>query len=278
MLFVSLVGGAGPGAFAAALGGAFVWWAFVPPQFAFLSKDPNQLESALIYLCASLLIVWGADRYRKLTKQLEDEENFRKLAVEELGHRLKNKIATIQSIIRYQLRDDPPSRDAIIGRLTALSATDDLILAAQGRGAQLRDILTAELDPYETSRIAMEGPAAFLGPKLALTMAMLLHELATNSAKYGALSSPSGKLSVHWSLSGARLDLEWRESGGPVVDLPARRGFGMRLLASALDQFGGAVTTSFEPTGFVGKLTAMISKEFDDSVGSGATAANSAVA
>ena len=102
----------------------------------------------LSYLFASLLIVWAAEHYRRLTKGLEDEENFRKLAVEELAHRLKNKLATIQSIISFQLRDEPQTRDAILSRLTALSATDDLIMTAQGRGARIRDVLSAELRPY----------------------------------------------------------------------------------------------------------------------------------
>ena len=119
------------------------------PHFAFLLKTTEELTSLLIYLFASLLIVWAADHYRRLTKRLEDEEKFRKLAVEELAHRLKNKIATIQSIISFKLRDNPQARDAIIGCLTALSGTDDLILATQGQGARLRDILSAELGPYE---------------------------------------------------------------------------------------------------------------------------------
>jgi two-component sensor histidine kinase len=92
-----------------------------------------------------------------------------------------------------------------------LSATDDLIMATQGRGASIRNILSTELGAYEMSRIAMEGPDVFLSPKLAMTMALLVHELATNAAKYGSLSNPVGKLSIYWSLSAATLSLEWRE-------------------------------------------------------------------
>lgn len=130
------------------------------PTFRFFTPAPGQVGSTLIYLFASLLIVWGADHYRRLTKRLQDEEKFRKLAVEELAHRLKNKIATIQSIISYQLRDSPQTRDAIIGRLNAPLATDDLILETQEQGARLRDILSAELGPYEACRIAIDGPNA----------------------------------------------------------------------------------------------------------------------
>jgi two-component sensor histidine kinase len=255
VLFAALIGGAGAGTFAALLSVTIAWWAFMPPQFAFLPRTFGQMEGALIYLFASLLIVWGADHYRRLTKQLEDEERFRKLAVEELAHRLKNKVATIQSIVSYQLRDTPQTRRAIMGRLMALSATDDLVLEAQGKGARLRDILATELGPYESSRIAIDGPVMFLSPKLAVTMALLVHELATNSAKYGALSAPTGQIAICWSLSDARLNIEWRESGGPVITPPTHHGFGMQLLSRALDQFGGTVETTFEPTGLICKLT-----------------------
>ena len=128
------------------------------------------------------------------------------MAVEELAHRLKNKIATIQAIISLQLRDSPQTRDAIMGRLIALSATDDLIMETQGQGARLPEILAAELGPYEASRIAVEGPVVLLSPKLATTMALLVHELTTNSAKYGALSSAAGQVAIRWSLSGTRFE------------------------------------------------------------------------
>jgi two-component sensor histidine kinase len=181
---------------------------------------------------------------------------------------LKNKIATIQSIISFRLRDTPQARDAIIGCLTALSATDDLILATQGQGPRLRDILSAELGPYETSRIAIEGPIVLLSPQLATTMALLVHELATNSAKYGAFSVATGKVAICWSLCDRRLDLEWRESGGPIITAPTKRGFGTRLLSRALEQFEGAVETTFEPTGLICKLIATLPEEYTASIGS----------
>src|SRR5262249_41757877 len=149
---------------------------------------------------------------------LQNEEDLRKLAVEELAHRLKNKIATIQSILSFQLRDQPRIRDTIVARLVALAETDELIMAAQGRGAGIRDILIGELEPYELSRVSMTGHDIFLPPRLALTMALLVHELATN--EYGALSIAAGKLAICWSVSDGTLSLEWREIGGPPVAAP----------------------------------------------------------
>jgi len=143
--FATYVGGAGVGSFATVLGAVIAWWAF--PRFAFFPLTPGVETKLLTFLFASALIIWGADHYRRLRRRLEDEEKFRKLAVEELAHRLKNKIATIQSIISFRLRRHPQARDEIMGSLIALSATDDLILKTQGHGACIRDILSAELAP-----------------------------------------------------------------------------------------------------------------------------------
>jgi two-component sensor histidine kinase len=258
VLFAALIGGAGAGTFAAILGAVIGWCAFMAPHFTFSPLTRGQQISLLTYLFASLLIVWGADHYRRLRQCLEDEEKFRKLTIDELAHRLKNKMATIQSIISFQLRDDAPARDAILSRLTALSATDDLIMATQGQGGYLRDILSAELRPYEVSRVSIEGPDVLLPPKLALVMALLVHELSTNAAKYGALSSSVGNLSIRWSLADARLSLEWRESDGPTVTAPIHSGFGTRLFSRALEQFGGAVEATFATTGLICNLSLVL--------------------
>jgi len=128
-----LLGGAGAGIFAAILSGLISGWKFLPPNTASLHFTLAEEVNLLTFVFASLLIVWAADHYRSLTKRLEDEEKFRKLAVEELGHRLKNKLATIQAIIGFRLREHPNVKDTIIRSLSALSATDDLIMASQGR-------------------------------------------------------------------------------------------------------------------------------------------------
>jgi two-component sensor histidine kinase len=93
---------------------------------------------------------------------------------------------------------------------------------------------------------------------LFLILALLIHELATNAAKYGALSRSTGKLSIRWSLADARLNIEWRESGGPAVVAPTHRGFGTRLLSRALEQFGGDVDANFATTGLVCKLSLVL--------------------
>lgn len=177
VLFATYVGGSRVGIFSAILGGLIGWWAFMPEYFFFTRGRELEL---LMYVLACGFLIWGADNYRRLAERLQEEEDLRKLVVEELAHRLKNKIATIQSIISYQLREQPDLRNDIVARLVALSATDDLIIASHGRGASIRDILSTELGPYELSRISLDGPDILLPPTLALVMTLLVHELATN--------------------------------------------------------------------------------------------------
>jgi hypothetical protein len=181
VLLAALIGGIGPGILAAIAGGTIGWWAFMAPPMVFFPLKPGQIVSLVAYLITCLILVWAAEHYRRLTKRLEDEQKFRELAVEELAHRLKNKVATIQSIVSLRLREDPRARDEIVNCLGSLRATDDLIIAAQGKGTRIGDILSAELRPYDVARISVEGPEILLSPKLALTMALLFHELATNA-------------------------------------------------------------------------------------------------
>jgi two-component sensor histidine kinase len=261
VLFAALIGGIGPG-IVAAIGGALIcWWGLMPPRFSFALSEYGDRITLVTYVVASVMVVWGADYFRGLSKRLEDEEHFRKLTVEELAHRLKNKTATIQAIVGLQLRDNPQIRDDIQGRLMALATADGLLAEANEQGASIHDMVAAELGPYVASRVDIRGPNALLPPKHALTMALLLHELATNSAKYGALSAPDGRISIMSSMVDSVLSIEWRESGGPTVSAPTRRGFGLRLLQRALAQFQGSVETRFEPSGLICKLSLRVADE-----------------
>jgi two-component sensor histidine kinase len=97
----------------------------------------------------------------------------------------------------------------------------------------------------------MSGEQVFLAPKFALVFGLLIHELATNAAKYGALSVHSGQISIHWTLVETNLAIEWRETGRPIVAAPTHKGFGTRLLSRALGQFGGSAELNFDPSGLI---------------------------
>ena len=252
--FTALLGGIGPAALVAVIGGMTAWWAFMPPAFSLSLERHGDQINLITFAFVSMLLVLAADHFRRVAKRLEDEEQLRQLAVQELAHRLKNKIATIQAIISVQLRDQPQVRDGILSRLAALTATDHLVEEANGRGAFAHDIARTELGPYAASRVVIQGPNVLLPPKYALTVALLVHELATNSAKYGSLSVPDGIVLLTLRMTDALLAVDWQEKGGPTVSAPQRQGFGLRLLSRALEQFGGGTDILFEPSGMICKM------------------------
>ncbi len=226
-----------------------------------LSKATEQLSNGQVATTAAMHIeelqnVVGA--MQDASKRIEAEQQFRKRTVDELAHRLRNKVATIQAILLFQLSAHPQLRDEVCARLHALAATDELIIAAQGRGASLREIIVTEMRAYDLSRVAAHGPDVVLEPKLALTMALLFHELATNAAKYGALSGAKGLVSIRWSIRNDVLSVQWHETGGPTVSQPLRRGFGTKLVTGALATFGGKAKARFEPTGLIVDMTVVI--------------------
>ena len=191
------------------------------------------------------------------------EEGLRRLLLAELNHRVRNALATVQSVAAGTARNavDPRSFwESFAGRLRAMARAHDVV-AGRGwtEGADLRTLLEAELAPYvagaDGPRAELDGPAVRLGPAAALALALALHELATNAARHGALSVAGGRVRVRWQALDAapatpRLRLDWVEEGGPQVLPPKRKGFGTRLLASALPvQLGGHVALQFNASG-----------------------------
>jgi two-component sensor histidine kinase len=189
-------------------------------------------------------------------------EEHHRLLINELNHRVKNTLATVQSIASQTLRNAPTTeaaRGAFESRILALSRTHDVLTRENWEGAELREIVAQALEPYKAygeRRLHWSGPKVRLSPQTALALAMALQELATNAVKYGALSNAEGTLDVCWSInrqvSPPRPHLIWEESGGPPVQAPHRRGFGTRLIERSLAQdLNGEARIRFEPTGVV---------------------------
>lgn len=178
----------------------------------------------------------------------------------ELSHRIKNALATVQSIATQTLRSVPTLevfRQAFLARLIALANTHNLLTDAGWQGAGLRDVIVAELSPYQTTetvRWHAIGPDIKVGPNAALALGMAIHELATNAAKYGALLVPDGRVDVTWEFRAAeknpQLHLSWVETGGPLVEQPKKKGFGNRLITEGLAlELDGKVRLDFDPAG-----------------------------
>lgn len=192
-----------------------------------------------------------------ITERKRAEEQ-RTLLINELNHRVKNTLATVQSLASQTLRSTERSADArpmFEARLLALSRAHDVLTRQSWQGASLREVADRALEPFQTAsgRIRIEGADVRLSPKQALALSMALHELATNAAKYGALSNDSGRVDVAWQVAldgGAELQLTWTESGGPPVMPPTRTGFGSRLIQRSLaHDLGGATSIEYLPQG-----------------------------
>jgi two-component sensor histidine kinase len=208
------------------------------------------------YLVACGLTIWGVQHYRsiasqqrEISKRLIREEEYRKLIVGELQHRLKNKLSTIHAVLHQVLHDRPEVWAGVDQRLRAMSKTDDLIARVDGRGCDIKDLLVSELGPYGHVRFNLNGDPLFLPDKLAVSLALIFHELATNAGKYGAFSSPRGLLQVSWLVTDDRLNIAWDETEGPPIGSVGAAGFGTKLLKSALTSFDGKTEIAFLKTG-----------------------------
>jgi PAS domain S-box-containing protein len=192
----------------------------------------------------------------------------RALLAREVDHRAKNALAVVQSVLRLTPRDEPAAFAAAVeARVAALARVHSLLAEGGWSGADLRAVAERELAPYAAARrqgegapaaVLLDGPPVPLAPAAVQPFAMVLHELATNAAKHGALSAPGGRVELRWR-AGRRaeddgfLRLRWAEAGGPLVaGPPARRGFGARVVeATVRGQLGGAVVRRWEPSGLV---------------------------
>ncbi|MDD3836430.1 MAG: PAS domain S-box protein [Phenylobacterium sp.] len=202
------------------------------------------------------------------THELRLAAEHQALLINELNHRVKNTLATVQAMAAQMVRGErtpEEAHEAFTGRLLALSAAHNVLTEQRWAGADLRDVVSGAVETFgeNRGRFQISGPSVWLPAKTALAIAMALHELGTNAIKYGALSVPEGRVALGWTASAGddaiRLGLEWREMGGPMVSAPVRRGFGSRLLERGLAaELGGPVRLAFHPEGLVCTLEAAI--------------------
>ncbi|MGD0144463.1 MAG: HWE histidine kinase domain-containing protein, partial [Rhizomicrobium sp.] len=166
-------------------------------------------------------------------------ESYQMLLAREVDHRARNALALVQAIIRLGRADDVETYvDVVNGRIRALAKTHELLSESRWQGADVARLIEEEVAPYRTGdgRIAMHGPALNVPPDKAQTVSLIVHELATNAAKYGALSDPAGSVAIGWSLDGEFLVLQWTETGGPPVSPPQKQGFGTKIIGASLNK------------------------------------------
>jgi len=206
-------------------------------------------------------LVAASDEIAERSRERKRSEAQRELLVNELNHRVKNSLAVAQSIATQTLRSATSmseARTALSGRLVSLGHTHDILTKENWEGANLADIVANTIDVYGASdRISADGPPARLPPSPSLSISLVLHELMTNSTKYGALSTAVGTVSIRWRIlvepdNQPRLFLSFKEAGGPRVIPPVHRGFGSRLFAASFaSPQEGSLTISDFPSGVI---------------------------
>ncbi len=195
-----------------------------------------------------------------VTDEVQHQES-QALMLAELNHRVKNNLATVQSMAAQtarRARSVGQFYEDFEGRLLSLSRSHDVLTLSSWAGAELSLLLDRELAPHH-GRIRMRGPKVQLDAAGSVAMAMVVHELSTNAAKYGALSSPDGEVDIAWSRRANRLELTWTERGGPPVAVPTQLGFGSRLIEKlATGDLRGSVETNYEQQGLVVRIAATV--------------------
>jgi PAS domain S-box-containing protein len=205
--------------------------------------------------------------FRDITERKLAEER-QQLLVHELNHRVKNALATVQAIAAQSLKGEEvpaQARERFTERLMSLARANDVLVRGEWEGAELAEVAAQVASPYagadERERFEISGPPILLSASATTALALALHELATNAAKYGALSRPEGRVTLSWRLDGTgpaqRFRLTWRESGGPPTSPPTRTGFGTRLISRGLSsELNAEVQLDYRPAGLVLTLTA----------------------
>jgi PAS domain S-box-containing protein len=197
-----------------------------------------------------------------ITEEKANEEH-RTLLLRELQHRVSNTLSLVAAIANQTFRSDEHSEPlaAFSKRLSALGDAHRILISENWLSAEMTEVVSAALKPYWIpERFEVTGPKLSLGSRRALSLALAINELATNAAKYGALSNAVGQVAVAWHVErgpdGPRLHFRWQESGGPPVSEPTRAGFGSRLIKMLATDFDGELDVRYPPTGVVCVLAA----------------------
>lgn len=215
---------------------------------------PQQWAGSLLFVIVAIGLAFVAGEVREGLRRT-------RLLNGELGHRLKNILALVQSVAHQTFRHAKSldeANEAFTSRLTALATATDILTATSWKSATVREVLEVALISVDglRDRVRLHGPDVKLSSELALAMTLTLHELTTNACKYGALSNDVGMVDVGWTCAAAdtigdrEFRFAWQEAGGPLVVVPERKGFGSRMIQRLMQSyFGGEIETSYAPAG-----------------------------
>ncbi|GHD18050.1 sensor histidine kinase [Tianweitania populi] len=288
VILTAFFAGLWPGIVCAVLCGLSAWYWFIPPFNSF-HVNHQSFIALLFYACivsVDILLIQlmhGAteglraeravtrelyDQQREMVAQLKDREERQQVLQNELSHRMKNTLAMVQAVVGQSLRHAPDLKtasDTVSARILALGRSQDMLTQSNWQSADIRSIIEASLVPHvdHPGRFQVDGDPIDLNATQSMGLALMLHELATNAAKYGALSTDSGTVGIAWKRREERhFELTWSESGGPVVVTPTRRGFGSRLIERVVPgYFQGTTSVDYRPEGLQATLTGVVESQ-----------------
>jgi two-component sensor histidine kinase len=209
-------------------------------------------ETVLAFALSGGVLVLISDLLRGTVRDLRRAEERQRLLASEMRHRVDNAIAMALAIARQTARGAGSVEEHVQqleGRLLTLKRAQEVTSREPGAPIDLEALLREALEPFDPDRIALSGPAERVPQDLAPMLSLLVHELATNATKHGALSRAAGRVQLGWSREGAEVVLDWRERGGPAVGAPSRAGFGSRLVQGALPAGRGSTAIEYHPAG-----------------------------
>ncbi|MET0279217.1 MAG: HWE histidine kinase domain-containing protein [Pseudorhodoplanes sp.] len=248
VLIAALVGGMPAGIFAIVLSILSADWLFVRSD-----RDwPLDILNYAFFVLVCAFIIGIAHAYRRAVANYQAEERQKNLMLRELEHRGKNTFSVVESIVIQTLHDDKEKANVIVGRIRAVSSTNDIISHAADLQPDLRTLIRAKFEPFGQFRANLDGSDVRLPSDVARNLSLVFHELVTNAIKHGALSRSEGRVEIGWRKDpDGGLTLQWTERGGPPASPPEQRGFGTRLVVGCMRNLGGRVDAEFPPEGMI---------------------------
>lgn len=261
VVLATLLSGYRAGLVALVLSLLVVWILFLPPHYTIQLKAPAAHVNLALFSVSSGLLIWLSNGYRNLVYDLREEKVLRDLLLDEVRHRSRNSVAVAKTIVDNSLKSDPEAAATINGRLATLLSSDALLMEDTSAGERLQTILNSELSPYGSNQFIATGSDIVLPARHARAWALIVHELATNAVKYGALSHAEGRVMITWLRVEENLDFWWVETGGR--DMPPLRsggGFGTKLIDAMVKSMGGVITRKMESEGLKCSITVPLSE------------------
>lgn len=232
-----------------------IWFVFAPSHLQLATLPPGMLLGFAIYLIAAVFTIYFAHCCRIVLRRLNERNRTNELLTRELQHRNRNIFTIIEVIVQKTLSADPENANKIFGRIRSIMYANDRLTGEKPQLLTLKGLFLQAFEPYGADRIVADGLDVIIAPDTARNLILLIHELVTNAAKYGALSNGAGRVFVRWRQDRGRITLNWKEVGGPTVTATNKQGFGSRLIAASAKALSGAMNSEFAVDGFACSLS-----------------------